>query len=75
MEAIFEEGIVEIIRIENQGGTDQKNSLTANFVRYPRSQQLTVWLPENAWNGYGRYKITEQTEPGTSYTLINWKKI
>ena len=59
MEAINQEGIIEITRIENQGGTDLQGTLTAKFVRYPGSQQLTVWLPENAWNGYGIYTITE----------------
>lgn len=59
MEAINQEGIIEITRIENQGGTDIQGSLSAKFVRYPGSQQLTVWLPENAWNGYGMYTITE----------------
>lgn len=59
MEVINQEGIIEITSIENQGGTDQSGTLTAKFVRYPGSQQLKVWLPENAWNGYGMYKITE----------------
>jgi hypothetical protein len=58
MEGINQEGIIEITRIENKGmNADQTGTLKALFVRYPGSQQLTVWLPESAWNGYGEYRI------------------
>lgn len=54
------EGIIEINRIANAGDrADEIGTLTARFVRYPGSQQLTVWLPESAWNGYGNIRLTD----------------
>ncbi len=58
MENENQEGIIEITRIENKGkNADQTGTLKALFVRYPGSQQLSIWLPESAWNGYGEYRI------------------
>lgn len=60
MDTLYYEGIIEITRIENQGQSmDEIGTLTATFVRYPGSQQLSVHLPESVYNGYGYCKIIE----------------
>lgn len=54
------EGIIEIIRIKNTGlYSETIGTLTARFVRYPGSQQLSLWLPENGWNYKGKYRILD----------------
>ncbi|MBL7818029.1 MAG: hypothetical protein JNL70_23670 [Saprospiraceae bacterium] len=56
--SIINEGIIEIIKIKNTGkNARQIGTLTGRFVRYPNAQQLSVWLPENGWQGYGNLRI------------------
>lgn len=52
------EGIIEITEIRNTGPVaDQTGTLTARFVRYPGSQQLSVWLPEKGWEYRGMARL------------------
>jgi hypothetical protein len=52
------EGVIEITKIRNSGlAADQIGTLTARFVRYPGSQQLSVWLPEKGWDYGGKARI------------------
>lgn len=52
------EGIIEITGIRNSGsGADQSGTLTGRFVRYPGSQQLSIWLPGNGWEYDGNVRI------------------
>lgn len=52
------EGIIEIIRIENKNiHPGETGTLTARFVRYSGSQQLSLWLPENARMYIGNFRI------------------
>ncbi len=52
----MQEGIIEITKIENTPGpTHESNALCAKFVRYPESQQLTVWLPTSGYQYPGDY--------------------
>jgi hypothetical protein len=54
------EGIIEITKIENSGNNATEiGTLTARFVRYPGSQQLSVWLPEYGGFGYGKLRIVD----------------
>ena len=54
------EGIIEITKIKNTGKNARKiGTLTGRFVRYPNAQQLSVWLPENGWQGYGKCRIMD----------------
>ena len=74
MDTLHYEGIIEITRIENQGkGMDEIGTLTATFVRYPGSQQLSVHLPESVDKGYGYCKIIEIRKNHTpvSYTHLD----
>ena len=54
------EGIIEITKIENSGDNAAKmGTLTARFVRYSGSQQLSVWLPEYGGSGYGKLRMMD----------------
>ena len=60
MDSTIHEGIIEITKIKNTGKNARKiGTLTGRFVRYPNAQQLSVWLPENGWQGYGKWRIMD----------------
>ena len=52
------EGVIEITKIKNSDdAAGSLGTLTARFVRYPASQQLSLWLPENGRNYKGNFRI------------------
>ncbi len=56
-------GIIELHVIENIGdNADQVGLLKANFVYYPDSQQLQVWLPKSQYDksDFGNYQIVHE---------------
>lgn len=72
MDSTIHEGIIEITKIINKGKNARKiGTLTARFVRYPNCQQLSVWLPENGWQGYGKLRIIDTK----SNTIIEEKTV
>ncbi|MCC6816101.1 MAG: hypothetical protein IT267_06785 [Saprospiraceae bacterium] len=57
------EGIIEILQITNHGDHFKEfPTPSGRMVRYPGSQQLSIWLPEDAIQNYLKYCI---------YDLIN----
>jgi hypothetical protein len=56
------EGIIEITKIKNTGNNARKiGTVKSRFVRYPNAQQISVWLPENGRQGYGKLRIIDTT--------------
>lgn len=51
------EGDIEIGAVANIGAPEQVGLLTARFVRYPGCQQLTLWLPQSGYHGYGALRV------------------
>ena len=57
-------GLIEILRIENQGDHAGNTALlSAQFVHYPDCQQLQVWLPKSDYHkwDYGNYQLINTT--------------
>jgi hypothetical protein len=51
------EGVVGIGRIETPGGPADLGPPTVKFVHYPGAQQLILWLPKPAREGYGELSV------------------
>lgn len=52
------EGVVGIGDILNVGAPAELTPPTVKFVHYPGSQQLILWLPKPAHEGYGELSVT-----------------
>lgn len=56
-------GKIELGKIENTGDNAQAiGELKARFVHYPDCQQLTIWLPQYGWHGYGAIRLIDLTK-------------
>lgn len=53
-------GIIELGIIENVGeNATEIEQIKARFVHYPDCQQLTIWLPQYGWQGYGKIRLID----------------
>ena len=68
------EGEIVLGETANRSAPTGIGALTARFVRYDGCQQITLWLPQDGYSGYGAFRIQppaargwrKKTSPGGS---------
>lgn len=54
----IQNGIIRFLALKNEGPQSSGDkTISVQFVRYPGSQQLILWLPESIYTGYTTYQL------------------
>lgn len=54
----IQNGIIRFLALRNEGlQSYNANTISVQFVGYPGSQQLILWLPDSIYSGYTNYQL------------------